>query len=138
MLLGVIVATLPLRPLHFGPAPMSPFLLLIPLAAVGLGEEVLAPGAKPMLHGFATPLMGPVLRPRCCISLALKAHSPAKKAPYTALSWLGDRSYSLYLLHFPIMAFVWFMEISSGSRCGCSTGPSRMGSRRPSSSSLLP
>ena len=28
---------------------------------------------------------------------------------YRALNWLGDRSYSLYLLHFPVMAFVWFL-----------------------------
>ena len=108
MLLGVIVAALPLRPVRFGTA-VSPFLLLIPLFAVGLSEEVLAPGAKPMLHGFATPLMGLSFAALLYLARSESAY-PGKESPiYRAMGWLGDRSYSLYLLHFPIMAFVWFV-----------------------------
>jgi peptidoglycan/LPS O-acetylase OafA/YrhL len=108
MLLGVIVATLPLRPFRIGAA-LSPFLLLLPLFLVGLSEDVLSTGPKTMLYGFATPVMGISFAALLYLARSDSAFRGKESPVYYALNWLGDRSYSLYLLHLPVMGFVWML-----------------------------
>jgi peptidoglycan/LPS O-acetylase OafA/YrhL len=110
MLLGVIVATLPLRRFSSG-AWFSPCLLIVPLIVVSLSEGVLDAGPKPMLHGFATPLIGISFAALLYLARSDSAFAGKERSGYRALTWTGDRSYSLYLLHFPVMAMVWILYL---------------------------
>lgn len=108
MLLGIIVATLPLRPLRWGIA-LSPYFLLVPLFIISLSEDLHSGAPKTVLDGFSSPLMGLSFAGLVYLARSDSAFPGKESAIYRALSWLGDRSYSLYLLHFPVMALVWFV-----------------------------
>ena len=108
MLLGIVVALLPLRRVVSGPV-LTPYLLLLPLGATALSEGIVGADSKPMLNGFTMPFMGFAFALLLYLARSDSAFPGKESAIYRALGWLGDRSYSLYLLHFPVMAIVWML-----------------------------
>jgi peptidoglycan/LPS O-acetylase OafA/YrhL len=40
-----------------------------------------------------------------------------------AINWVGDRSYTIYLLHFPILALVWFGIVAVAAPIASQTWP---------------
>jgi peptidoglycan/LPS O-acetylase OafA/YrhL len=88
---------------------ISPWLLLVPLAITSLCYSPLERPDR-VLNGFALPVMLVMftgLLGLACEGLAF----PGKQTRfYKALLWVGERSYTIYLLHFPMMALVWVVS----------------------------
>ncbi len=89
---------------------LAPWLLLVPLIVTSLCgtlyADVLTARA---LTGFAMPLSA-----MCFALLVLLAADnqafPATRGPlYRLLMYLGDRSYTLYLFHYPVLVFAWLL-----------------------------
>jgi peptidoglycan/LPS O-acetylase OafA/YrhL len=84
----------------------TPFLLLLPLVAASLSEGPFAPH-HPILTGLVLPFAA------VCFGLLVLLAANDLALPrtrgwlYRLMTYLGDRSYTLYLFHFPIMALVW-------------------------------
>jgi peptidoglycan/LPS O-acetylase OafA/YrhL len=69
---------------------------------------------------FPTPVVANEMRSRFVMPMMIVAYAgivaagsderafPWKGPAYGVMVWLGERSYSLYLFHFPVMAAVWF------------------------------
>lgn len=107
MLLGVMVATAPLHAFKNSPV-FSPYLLLLPLVAAALSEDAFASDA-PFLHGATLIFMG-----LCFAALIYFARAdgtfPTNDGPlYRVMDWIGNRSFSIYLLHFPVLVLVWHL-----------------------------
>jgi peptidoglycan/LPS O-acetylase OafA/YrhL len=85
------------------------FLLLIPLALVAVSESVYSAGPKRILDGVAMPLAALAFA-RLVLLAGNDCAFPRSRGPaYRALVYLGDRSYTLYLLHFPVFAVIWLV-----------------------------
>ncbi len=78
--------------------------LAIPLALGSVSESQIAPH-RPFLDGITLPVAGPLLI--VLVASAARSSAPTAGPLYRAMVWLGDRSYSMYLFHFPVMAFIW-------------------------------
>ncbi|OEO29669.1 hypothetical protein VW23_001905 [Devosia insulae DS-56] len=105
MALGVIVACLPTRQVSKGGS-FSPYLILIPLIITSLSEDIFSAEA-PFLHGFAAPLTAICFAALLFLARSGYAFPNSTGWLYRSLTWIGNRSFSLYLLHFPVMAAVW-------------------------------
>jgi peptidoglycan/LPS O-acetylase OafA/YrhL len=85
---------------------LAPLLLLGPLALAALCESPFEPHAR-WLNGLAMPVAGLAFG----LLVLLAAHNlafPAGRGPiYRALVYLGDRSYTWYLMHFPLLVVTW-------------------------------
>ena len=69
-----------------------------------MSESQIAP-ERPFLDGVTMPVAGPLLT--VLVASAARNSSPSAGPLYHAMVWLGDRSYSMYLFHFPVMALIW-------------------------------
>jgi len=81
--------------------------LCVPFAiAIACGDPLNAE-ARRLMDGFGQPVIG------ICFALAvlLASRENAFRGKdgllYRGLLWIGNRSYSLYLVHYPVMALVW-------------------------------
>ena len=113
MLLGVILALVVDR--HGAPRlPRRSTTVAIGVAAmacvlmVGTVSEGLLAAVKPRHEHVLLPIASVGFT--CLVALAAgrPARAPDHTGAYRALVWLGDRSYSMYLYHFPVMALVWW------------------------------
>lgn len=113
--LGVMVAGLEMR---FGAAfdrgiqslgnYLSPWLLLLPLAAMSLCETPFTTVAnKPLMIGFGFPFAAVCFAGLVLIASRNQAFPATRGRVYRGLEWLGDRSYTIYLLHFPVFILAW-------------------------------
>ncbi|TCR61893.1 hypothetical protein EV560_112235 [Bosea sp. BK604] len=106
MLLGVGLALLLVVEIHDGPI-FAPLLLVMPMAWVSVSEDQLGPGLKPVLDGFTTPFMALCFLALVYLARTNNAFAGQGTLLYRIMLWIGDRSYSIYLLHFPVMALAW-------------------------------
>lgn len=67
--------------------------------------------ARPSLEGFARPLTLILFSMLVALASMGQAFRGKRGALYKSFLWLGERSYSIYLLHFPIMALVWILSV---------------------------
>lgn len=87
---------------------LSPLLLFTPFVLAMTSESAMS-GWRPFLDGFTRVVA--VL----CFGLLVRMAGATNIFPattsrtYLFLQWLGDRSFSIYLFHFPVLAFVWFI-----------------------------
>ncbi|GBF80517.1 acyltransferase family protein [Aphanothece sacrum] len=87
---------------------MSPILLVIPLFLTSISES---PFAKEqiIMEGISSPIIG------LCFTILIYLAStsgcfPGEKSRlYSVLSWIGDRSYTIYLFHFPFFILIWIL-----------------------------
>lgn len=85
---------------------LVPYLVLLPLGLILVGENVWAE-RRPFLVGVAMPIMGFCFAGLVLIAARGAAFSGKQSVAYRSFLWIGDRSYSIYLFHFPVMALVW-------------------------------
>ncbi len=113
--LGVMLAGLEMR---FGAALdgkiqalgnyLSPWLLLAPLMVMSLCETPYhAVAEKPFLIGLGHPFAAACFAGLVLIASRNQAFPATRGRLYRALEWLGDRSYTIYLLHFPMFILAW-------------------------------
>lgn len=109
MALGVIgyfISVSRLKAPMYGPA-LTAVALAASLVIAIICEHPLSAGPKPWLDGWGLMIMG------WCFLLAvlLASRGDAFRGHDTVLyrffTWIGDRSYSIYLLHYPVMALIW-------------------------------
>lgn len=107
MLLGVVVAFLPaVSPLRIGPM-LVPGLIVFPLVLISLAEDVSVATETGPLHTLIMPAAGLCFALVVYLAKSQSAFTGQGTAVYRVLQWIGDRSFSIYLLHFPAMALVW-------------------------------
>ncbi len=87
---------------------LSPWLLLAPLMVMSLCESQFNSVAnKPFLVGFGLPVAAVCFTGLVLIAARNHAFPETRGRIYSALEWLGDRSYTIYLLHFPVFILAW-------------------------------
>lgn len=94
---------------------LSILLLIIPLSIVAIAESPFSP-SQLFLTGVALPVTGLCFFLLVWIASVNSAFSSYKEGLfYRIFLYLGDRSYTIYLLHFPVMALSWLLmyELSS-------------------------
>jgi peptidoglycan/LPS O-acetylase OafA/YrhL len=87
---------------------ISPLLITIPLGLVAVSESKLSID-KVILQGFTLPIISICFTFLVFISATIGSFPGSQTRLYIFLYWIGDRSYSIYLLHFPVMAFSWIL-----------------------------
>jgi peptidoglycan/LPS O-acetylase OafA/YrhL len=85
---------------------MAPICLIVPLVLTSVSEGALDKNSR-MLHGFTFPIAN-VMFAILVLSCARNSAFPGKNGWfYKALSCVGDRSYTIYLFHYPMMLLAW-------------------------------
>lgn len=86
---------------------VAPFLLLIPVGLAALAESAVSMADAPMLHGLVFPITGVSFG--LLVLLATNGLAfPKRNGPIRrAMLFLGDRSYTVYVFHFPAMMIAW-------------------------------
>lgn len=99
LLVGVILALIPIRH-KVGP--------IVGIAAFVIGICLAAFGPEPLVQPLNATSM--TIMMACFATVVVAASQGAfysRTAAYRAMVWFGDRSYSAYLIHFPLMALLW-------------------------------
>ncbi|MFA6963981.1 acyltransferase family protein [Bosea sp. (in: a-proteobacteria)] len=86
----------------------SAWLLFLPLSLVMVSESTLQI-KPPFLDGVTYPVMGLAFGLLVLIAAQNAAFPNDDGRLYHAMVWVGDRSFSLYLMHFPVMALAWLL-----------------------------
>ncbi len=101
--------------------------ILLPRRSVTILIGVLALAITLVVGAFAEPpfaeikpIHDRILMPIAAVSFTLLVALASGSKPvenqrsraYRVLTWLGDRSFSMYLLHFPVMALVWWADVT--------------------------
>lgn len=82
--------------------------MTIALVILAFNRTPLVPaGSVNWLDGLAFPLV--LLLFGATIGLSTVVPEGLKGWPGQAMTWIGDRSFSIYLLHFPFLAYTWFI-----------------------------
>jgi peptidoglycan/LPS O-acetylase OafA/YrhL len=88
----------------------SPWLLLTPLMAMSLCETPFhAVEKKPFLIGFGHPIAAACFAVLVMIASRNLAFPESRGRLYRTMEWLGDRSFTIYLMHFPIFILAWMI-----------------------------
>lgn len=105
---------------------ISPFLLLIPVGLAALAELPDAPPAAPVLHGLVFPVTGALFGLLVLLAANQMAFPKEGGRFRKAMLFCGDRSYTIYVFHYPAMAVAWLaidrffpMAFSSAVAYGC-------------------
>jgi peptidoglycan/LPS O-acetylase OafA/YrhL len=91
----------------------SAWALMVGSTLVALGiltlnrSQLEAAGAVNWLDGFAFPLV--LLLFGGTVALSTVVPEGVRGWPGRVMTWVGDRSYTIYLLHFPFFAITWFI-----------------------------
>ena len=113
MLLGVLLALLvdrhgalrlPRRRLTI----MIGLAVLAFILVVGTVSEGLLVPVKPRHERVLLPIASIGFTLIVALASGRSPHAPDHNGAYRAFVWLGNRSYSMYLYHFPVMALVWW------------------------------
>ena len=85
---------------------MAPICLIVPLVLTSVSEGGFEKHSR-MLHGFTFPIAN-VMFAILVLSCARNSAFPGKNGCfYKALTCVGDRSYTIYLFHYPMMLLAW-------------------------------
>ena len=85
---------------------ISPICLMVPLILTSVSEDAFVKHSR-MLHGFTFPIAN-VMFAVLVLSCARNSAFPGKNGWfYKALTCIGDRSYTIYLFHYPMMLLAW-------------------------------
>lgn len=108
ILAGVLMALLPRMPEPRRAAALAWSGLLVALVILALHRSPLQPpGPRDALEGLAMPLVCLIFVGVVALAAGMQGSLlPPLRRP---LLWLGDRSYAIYLLHFPCLALTWFV-----------------------------
>ena len=113
MLLGVILA---LVIDHYG-APRLPrrgltisagVAVMVFVLMIGMVSEGLLAAVKPRHEHVLLPIASIGFTLIVALAAGRPPRAPDHTGTYRVLVWLGNRSYSMYLYHFPVMALVWW------------------------------
>jgi peptidoglycan/LPS O-acetylase OafA/YrhL len=113
LLLGAVLAFLTDRygALQLPPRGITVLIGLATLAltlVVGMAAESSLSAVKPIHDRVLMPVSGLCFTLLVALASGRSAGSAKQIGTYHVLVWLGDRSYSMYLFHFPVMALVWW------------------------------
>lgn len=114
MLLGSIAylvfsrISLPKSVTQWGPH-ISPWLLLLPLCLAAISEDPLQL-RPPFIEAVTLPFMCLCFTAVVVLASGNAAFPSSRGTIYRTMLWIGDRSYSIYLFHFPVMALTWMIE----------------------------
>lgn len=109
MALGVItyfVSRSQVWSFRFGPA-LAAVALTLPIVIALVCEHVMLAGPNSRLERFGLPIMGLCFALAVLIASQDRAFVGKDTRLYKGLLWVGNRSYSLYLVHLPVMALIW-------------------------------
>jgi len=87
---------------------LSPWLLILPFTVAAFCES---PEAKrqPLLYGIGYPFAGVAFGLLVSLAATGRAFPFRDGLVYQTMVYLGNRSYSLYLLHFPVFVITWLV-----------------------------
>lgn len=91
---------------RFGPA-LAAVALTLPIAIALASEHALLAGPNSQLEKIGLPIMGVCFALAVLVASKDQAFVGKDTRLYKALLWVGNRSYSLYLVHLPVMALIW-------------------------------
>lgn len=87
---------------------LAPWLLMMPIAVMSLCESLSNSVInKPLFIGLGHPLSAVCFGTLVLLAAHNLAFPATRGVVYRTLEWLGDRSYTIYLLHFPIFILAW-------------------------------
>lgn len=88
---------------------VAPFLLLIPVGLAAIAESAVNLADAPVLHGLVFPITGASFG--LLVLLAANGLAFPKRNGWVrrAMLFLGDRSYTIYVFHFPAMVIAWLV-----------------------------
>jgi peptidoglycan/LPS O-acetylase OafA/YrhL len=87
---------------------LTPWLILLPLWIVSMCESPFAPEAR-ILHGLGLLLCGFAFSALVLLAANSRAFPASRGAVYRFMVYLGDRSYTLYVFHFPVFVLTWLV-----------------------------
>lgn len=110
ILAGVLLALAPAWRMPARPRLVVAAALGLALVVLALSRDPLRPAAgRDILESLALPLVLACFVVVVGLAARMEGSLVGRHAWLgSALLWLGDRSYSVYLLHFPVLALVWF------------------------------
>jgi peptidoglycan/LPS O-acetylase OafA/YrhL len=79
--------------------------------AVGMVSESELDAIKPVYHHVLMPVSGICFTLLVALASGRSSEITGQHAIFRAMVWLGDRSYSMYLFHFPVMALFWWSVV---------------------------
>ncbi|WP_159650262.1 MULTISPECIES: acyltransferase [unclassified Bosea (in: a-proteobacteria)] len=104
--LGYFISISRLKLPAYGPA-LTALALAASLVIATVCEHPLTGGPKPWLDGWGLTVMGWSFLLAVLLASRGDAFRGRDTVWYRFFTWVGDRSYSIYLLHYPIMALIW-------------------------------
>ena len=117
MALGVLLAYVPesalLRPMRFGRV-LSIGLILIPIIVLAFCRSpLIANGPGPdYLTGAGMLAVAPCYLALVVLAVGGNLSRALPRTVYGLLLWVGERSYTIYLLHFPTMVVTWVIVVA--------------------------
>ncbi len=87
---------------------ISPWLLTVPFFICSVCEPAESSSPR-FLHGFGYPIAGFLFGPLVLLAANNLAFPPTKNYVYKTMLFLGDRSYTLYLMHYPVFIIAWLL-----------------------------